>query len=73
MPMNNYPVWMQRVGLFILPIFAIANPASFTFLNKTNKDKEYAMDRNYQALVEFAYAIIVWRNLIPTRPGLIPG
>jgi ABC-2 type transport system permease protein len=36
MPMNNYPVWMQRVGLFILPIFAISNPAAFTFLNKAD-------------------------------------
>ena len=29
--------------------------------------------RNYQGLVEFACAIIVWRNLIPVHPGLIPG
>jgi transposase len=29
--------------------------------------------RNYQALVEFACAVIVWRNLIPVHPGLIPG
>jgi transposase len=29
--------------------------------------------RNYQALVEFTCAIIVWRNLIPVHPGLIPG
>jgi transposase len=29
--------------------------------------------RNYQALVEFACAIILWRNLIPVHPGLIPG
>jgi transposase len=29
--------------------------------------------RNYQALVEFACAIIIWRNLIPVHPGLIPG
>jgi hypothetical protein len=28
---------------------------------------------NYRALVEFACAIIVWRNLIPVHPGLIPG
>jgi hypothetical protein len=28
---------------------------------------------NYQALVEFACAIILWRNLIPVHPGLIPG
>jgi transposase len=28
---------------------------------------------NYQALVEFACAVIVWRNLIPVHPGLIPG
>jgi hypothetical protein len=28
---------------------------------------------NYMALVEFAYAIIIWRNLIPIHPGLIPG
>jgi transposase len=28
---------------------------------------------NYLALVEFACAIIVWRNLIPVHPGLIPG
>jgi IS5 family transposase len=29
--------------------------------------------QNYQALVEFACAIIIWRNLIPVHPGLIPG
>jgi putative transposase len=29
--------------------------------------------RNYQALVEFACAVILWRNLIPIHPGLIPG
>jgi transposase len=29
--------------------------------------------RNYQGLVAFACAIIVWRNLIPVYPGLIPG
>jgi transposase len=29
--------------------------------------------RNYQALVEFACAVILWRNLIPVHPGLIPG
>jgi transposase len=29
--------------------------------------------RNYLALAEFACAIIVWRNLIPVHPGLIPG
>ena len=29
--------------------------------------------RNYQGPVEFACAIIVWRNLIPVHPGLIPG
>ena len=29
--------------------------------------------RNYRALVEFACAIIVWRNLVPVHPGLIPG
>jgi transposase len=28
---------------------------------------------NYQALVEFACAIIIWRNIIPVHPGLIPG
>ncbi|MDR0759194.1 MAG: transposase, partial [Treponema sp.] len=28
---------------------------------------------NYRALVEFACAVIVWRNLIPVHPGLIPG
>jgi hypothetical protein len=26
---------------------------------------------NYQALVEFACAIIMWRNIIPVHPGLI--
>jgi ABC-2 type transport system permease protein len=36
MPMNNYPTWMQKVGLFVLPIFTITNPAAFTFLNKGN-------------------------------------
>jgi hypothetical protein len=30
-------------------------------------------ERNYLALAEFAYAIIVWRNLISVYPGLIPG
>jgi ABC-2 type transport system permease protein len=34
MPMNNYPVWMRRIGLFVLPVFAITNPAAFTFLGK---------------------------------------
>jgi transposase len=29
--------------------------------------------RNYQGLVEFACAIIIWRNVIPVHPGLIPG
>jgi hypothetical protein len=29
--------------------------------------------RNYRALVEFACAVVVWRNLIPVHPGLIPG
>jgi putative transposase len=29
--------------------------------------------RNYLALAEFACAIIIWRNLIPVHPGLIPG
>jgi IS5 family transposase len=29
--------------------------------------------RNYQALVEFACAVIIWRNLIPLHPSLIPG
>jgi transposase len=29
--------------------------------------------RNYRALVEFAYAVVVWRNLILVHPGLIPG
>jgi transposase len=29
--------------------------------------------RNYLGLVELACAIIVWRNLIPVHPGLIPG
>jgi transposase len=29
--------------------------------------------RNYRALVEFACSVIVWRNLIPLHPGLIPG
>jgi transposase len=28
---------------------------------------------NYLGLAEFACAIIVWRNLIPVHPGLIPG
>jgi transposase len=28
---------------------------------------------NYLALVELACAVIVWRNLIPVHPGLIPG
>jgi hypothetical protein len=29
--------------------------------------------RNYQGLAEFACAVIVWQNLIPVHPGLIPG
>lgn len=29
--------------------------------------------RNYQGLVELACTIIVWRNIIPIHPGLIPG
>jgi transposase len=28
---------------------------------------------NYLAPVELACAIIIWRNLIPVHPGLIPG
>jgi transposase len=28
--------------------------------------------RNYQALVEFACTIIIWRNVIPVHLGLIP-
>jgi transposase len=28
---------------------------------------------NYHALVEFACAIIIWRNVIPVHPGIIPG
>ena len=28
--------------------------------------------RDDQALVEFACAVIIWRNLIPVHPGLIP-
>ncbi|MDR2742456.1 MAG: hypothetical protein LBB98_09935 [Treponema sp.] len=28
---------------------------------------------NYRALVEFACAVIVWRNLISVHPGIIPG
>jgi hypothetical protein len=28
---------------------------------------------NYLTLVEFACAIIIWRNLIPVHPALIPG
>jgi hypothetical protein len=30
-------------------------------------------ERNYLALVELACAVIIWRNLIPVHPGLIPG
>jgi transposase len=29
--------------------------------------------RNYRALVEFACAVIIWRNLIPVHSGLFPG
>jgi hypothetical protein len=29
--------------------------------------------RNCLALAEFAYAVIVWRNVIPVHPGLISG
>jgi hypothetical protein len=29
--------------------------------------------RNYLALVQFACAIIVWRQIIPVHPGLISG
>jgi transposase len=28
---------------------------------------------NYLALVELACAVIIWRNLVPVHPGLIPG
>jgi transposase len=28
---------------------------------------------NYLALLHFACAIIVWRQIIPVHPGLIPG
>jgi hypothetical protein len=28
---------------------------------------------NYRALVEFVCAVVVWRNLIPVYPRLIPG
>ena len=30
-------------------------------------------DSNYLALLHFACAIIVWRQIIPVHPGLIPG
>jgi len=30
-------------------------------------------DVNYLALLQFACAIIVWRQIIPVHPGLIPG
>ena len=29
--------------------------------------------RNYLALLHFACAVIVWRQIIPVHPGLIPG
>jgi hypothetical protein len=29
--------------------------------------------RNYQCLVEFVYAVIMWQNLIPIHPDLISG
>jgi len=28
---------------------------------------------NYLALLHFACAVIVWRQIIPVHPGLIPG
>jgi transposase len=28
---------------------------------------------NYLALLQFACAIIIWRQIIPVHPGLIPG
>jgi transposase len=30
-------------------------------------------DVNYPALLQFACAIIIWRQIIPVHPGLIPG
>jgi len=30
-------------------------------------------DVNYLALLQFACAIIVWRQIVPVHPGLIPG
>jgi hypothetical protein len=30
-------------------------------------------DVNYLALLQFACAIMVWRQIIPVYPGLIPG
>jgi len=36
MPMNNYPEWLQKIGLYIIPVFVITNPAAFTFLNHRN-------------------------------------
>ena len=30
-------------------------------------------DVNYLALLQFACAIIIWRQIIPVHPGLIPG
>jgi putative transposase len=30
-------------------------------------------DGNYLALLHFACAVIIWRQIIPVHPGLIPG
>jgi hypothetical protein len=45
----------------------LAEPVQET--DGTVEKKEY----NYPASLHFACAIIVWRQIIPVHPGLIPG
>jgi ABC-2 type transport system permease protein len=60
MPMNNYPLWLQRVGLFVFPIFAISNPAAFVFLNKGRLS--LALTAVAAPLVLGAVLHIVWKK-----------
>ncbi|MDR1024163.1 MAG: ABC-2 family transporter protein, partial [Treponema sp.] len=60
MPMNNYPRWMRWLGLFVLPIFAITNPAAFAFLNRT--DMNLAAAAVAAPLVLGAVVSRVWKQ-----------
>ena len=46
---------------------------SHSFVNRFRKllVRFEKKDRNYRALIEFAFAIIVWRKLIPVHEGMV--